>query len=1176
MRRFLLALALCGALTAAEQDLYELLGVPPDASDREVKRAYHRRAGLLHPDKCAGDACATADEKMAVLNDAYEILSSPERRERYDAYGTAEPDLASLYAVSPSVAYADSHVTNLQSVGASNALSPDEGLWLVAFYMQGCGPCHKLVPELKAAASRLAGVARVAAVDCANNDAPCVAHAIHKYPQLVAFAYRPLLRRKAPVHYEGGHNPKAIVEWALSLLPQKAAAIDTRGLLGSGSVSRALVAVILTSGIPRLILFSDGPNRVEQDEAAIASALLAGSSLRLGQIDCHADSMVDAVHSETDSAGGFGGLGGACAKLKVKFAPSAWFFDGVAGSVPQEYDGKMLGSRMAMWAADLAANQGAKPLGSIEEIAAAATDALRSSLLLLGTRSDASAHKAALKLEVLRLRATFANSNLTDAAGSSGGSGVSEGRWADPLCSDQSADCEGWAEKGECKSNAMYMATSCQRACSLCATVPAPALFLVSCDNLTAAGNARRKSTDVLLSPLGWSEALWGALCGSIESGAPPGAVLGIPPPTERDFGWKGSGGKWWWLGGGGGGDGEWDAAMGKAGRRDQPENGNEEREKDRVRSRLAARAVSARLGSQALLQWAGQAERAALASNAGQGPALHFASSGHELTAALTADAGTADTGGANSQALSIVLLTGGAACALCADAESAFLQAAATGVNKSTFLLAQCDASASLANACTAALSAAHTAQLPQLLVSWTSDGRVMRRPAPLDAVALVKFAQIAAVSSLSTMEPSSLRALLAGDAFENVFRNEYLFRNSFGEASGAFVLFTAGAWCAPCKMAEEPFFLASSVLKANGIVAASVLCDKDLEHKELCTSAGIKGMPTLVYFPHVSQGTVVLSGLSRGHMFDEADISADVLLAFSQGGWSPSVLVPLGAKGLWQSLVRPSTRTAACRDWSPVSCRLRGRVTCGDETHIGADPAMLAECASTCGVCKAERATTWVILLSTRERWCGLCPRYFKLLGSVAQIARAALVQVGEDPDSIQFGEIDCTDESTPEGQAACMQVGIRSLPHVRIIPADKSSDSVLRDHGLYALPSPDPGSSEKHLDAHALASWALAKHRLLQKQPEPYNPGTGHSPGTGERNVAGSFAASTLADPSSLGELGRVRAAGLRVLAEKHGVDCSRCVEKEDWVAQIAAKLGLAAAPEPAMNPFHDEL
>ncbi|KAJ1626936.1 DnaJ domain-containing protein, partial [Pavlovales sp. CCMP2436] len=62
----------------AEQDLYELLGVPPDASDREVKRAYHRRAGLLHPDKCAGDACATADEKMAVLNDAYEILSSPE------------------------------------------------------------------------------------------------------------------------------------------------------------------------------------------------------------------------------------------------------------------------------------------------------------------------------------------------------------------------------------------------------------------------------------------------------------------------------------------------------------------------------------------------------------------------------------------------------------------------------------------------------------------------------------------------------------------------------------------------------------------------------------------------------------------------------------------------------------------------------------------------------------------------------------------------------------------------------------------------------------------------------------------------------------------------------------------------------------------------------------------
>jgi len=89
-------------------DLYAILGVAPDATAAEIKKAFRSRAASLHPDKCVAD-CARADERMAELNHAYETLSSPDRRERYDAYGTEAPDLEALFRVPPAVAYADSH-----------------------------------------------------------------------------------------------------------------------------------------------------------------------------------------------------------------------------------------------------------------------------------------------------------------------------------------------------------------------------------------------------------------------------------------------------------------------------------------------------------------------------------------------------------------------------------------------------------------------------------------------------------------------------------------------------------------------------------------------------------------------------------------------------------------------------------------------------------------------------------------------------------------------------------------------------------------------------------------------------------------------------------------------------------------------------------------------------------
>lgn len=73
---------------AAVRDLYEILGVARDASPTEIKAAYRRLARELHPDVNAdpGD-----QERFKEITGAYEILSDPAKRRRYDEFGAAGP-----------------------------------------------------------------------------------------------------------------------------------------------------------------------------------------------------------------------------------------------------------------------------------------------------------------------------------------------------------------------------------------------------------------------------------------------------------------------------------------------------------------------------------------------------------------------------------------------------------------------------------------------------------------------------------------------------------------------------------------------------------------------------------------------------------------------------------------------------------------------------------------------------------------------------------------------------------------------------------------------------------------------------------------------------------------------------------------------------------------------------
>ena len=72
---------------AAKRDFYEVLGVSKTASDAEIKKAYRKLAKKYHPDSNPNDTVAA--ERFKEINEAYDVLSDPEKKKLYDQFGAA-------------------------------------------------------------------------------------------------------------------------------------------------------------------------------------------------------------------------------------------------------------------------------------------------------------------------------------------------------------------------------------------------------------------------------------------------------------------------------------------------------------------------------------------------------------------------------------------------------------------------------------------------------------------------------------------------------------------------------------------------------------------------------------------------------------------------------------------------------------------------------------------------------------------------------------------------------------------------------------------------------------------------------------------------------------------------------------------------------------------------------
>ena len=71
----------------ANQDYYEVLGLKKGASADEIKKAYRKLAVKYHPDKNPGDTAA--ENKFKEINEAYAVLSDPEKKAQYDQFGSS-------------------------------------------------------------------------------------------------------------------------------------------------------------------------------------------------------------------------------------------------------------------------------------------------------------------------------------------------------------------------------------------------------------------------------------------------------------------------------------------------------------------------------------------------------------------------------------------------------------------------------------------------------------------------------------------------------------------------------------------------------------------------------------------------------------------------------------------------------------------------------------------------------------------------------------------------------------------------------------------------------------------------------------------------------------------------------------------------------------------------------
>ncbi len=102
-------------------DYYKILGISPDAGESEIRTAYRRLARKYHPDAGAGSSAAA----FRTVQDAYELLSNPERRMEYDrsreSEGLPNATRSAFHYAVPHYSARSSHIDLREVMGSGRA-----------------------------------------------------------------------------------------------------------------------------------------------------------------------------------------------------------------------------------------------------------------------------------------------------------------------------------------------------------------------------------------------------------------------------------------------------------------------------------------------------------------------------------------------------------------------------------------------------------------------------------------------------------------------------------------------------------------------------------------------------------------------------------------------------------------------------------------------------------------------------------------------------------------------------------------------------------------------------------------------------------------------------------------------------------------------------------------------
>ncbi|ELR20284.1 DnaJ domain containing protein [Acanthamoeba castellanii str. Neff] len=267
----------------AGRDYYDILGVPKDASQAHIKKAFKKLSVKLHPDKNPDGR-----DQFVELSNAYQVLSDPEARAKYDRFG--EEGLKKGQGGGPGFRFNDpfnvfehffqggggqgggarftfstgggmpggfgqqqhhhhqqqqrqhqqqqqqqqeklyddkGEITLLtDSNFEATVLDDENSIWVVQFYSPSCGHCHKLAPAYKDVSKRLRGMVKVGVVDGSVERGLGGRYGIQGFPTLLLFAPGNK-RAQTPEVYKGARNSDAIAQWALKVMPSFVTTLDS-------------------------------------------------------------------------------------------------------------------------------------------------------------------------------------------------------------------------------------------------------------------------------------------------------------------------------------------------------------------------------------------------------------------------------------------------------------------------------------------------------------------------------------------------------------------------------------------------------------------------------------------------------------------------------------------------------------------------------------------------------------------------------------------------------------------------------------------------------------------------------------------------------------------------------------------------------------------------------------